>query len=92
MIRTPAAQSQVPVVDLATQYAGIAQEIDAAVSKVIRETDFIPGREVRLFEEEFARFCEAQYATGVDSGTSALELALRAYDIGTGHDGNRPRM
>lgn len=80
------AQSQVPFVDLATQYAGIAQEIDAAVSKVIREADFILGREVCLFEEEFARFCEAQFAIGVDSGTSALELALRAYDIGPGDE------
>ena len=79
-------QSQVPFVDLAAQYASIAQEIDTAVSKVIRETDFILGREVRLFEEEFARFCEAQYAVGVDSGTSALELALRAYDIGPGDE------
>ena len=81
-----ATQSQVPFVDLATQYAGIAQEIDAAVSKIIREADFILGREVRLFEEEFARFCEAQFAIGVDSGTSALELALRAYDIGPGDE------
>lgn len=92
MIPTHAAQSQVPFVDLATQYAGIAPEIDAAVSKVIREADFILGRDVRLFEEEFADFCEAQFATGVDSGTSALELALRAYDIGPGDDGKHPRM
>jgi dTDP-4-amino-4,6-dideoxygalactose transaminase len=83
-MQTP--QSQVPFVDLAAQYASIAQEIDAAVSKVIRETDFILGREVRLFEEDFARFCEAQFAVGVDSGTSALELALRAYDIGPGDE------
>src|ERR1700741_1556764 len=83
-MQTP--QSQVPFVDLAAQYASIAQEIDAAVSKVIRETDFILGREVRLFEEEFARFCEAQFAVGVDSGTSALELALRAFDIGAGDE------
>src|SRR5947199_10405092 len=78
------AQSQVPFVDVAAQYAAIAEEIDAAVSKTIREADFILGRAVRLFEEEFARFCEAQFATGVDSGTSALELVLRAYDIGPG--------
>jgi hypothetical protein len=50
MIRTHEAQSPVPSVDLATQYASIAPEIDAAVSKVIRETDFILGREVRLFQ------------------------------------------
>src|SRR5207248_4834490 len=79
-------QSQVPFVDLAAQYAAIAQEIDAAVSKVIREADFVLGREVRLFEEEFARFCEAQYTVSVDTGTSALELALRAYDIGPGDE------
>jgi dTDP-4-amino-4,6-dideoxygalactose transaminase len=79
-------QPQVPFVDLGAQYRTIAAEIDDAVSKVIRETDFILGREVRLFEEEFARFCEAQYAIGVDSGTSALELALRAYDIGPGDE------
>lgn len=74
--------SQVPFVDLAAQYHTIAAEIDEAVGKAVRETDYILGREVRLFEEEFARFCEAPYAVGVDSGTSALELALRAYDIG----------
>jgi dTDP-4-amino-4,6-dideoxygalactose transaminase len=79
-------QPQVPFVDLGAQYRTIAAEIDEAVSKVIRETDFILGREVRLFEEEFARFCEVQYAIGVDSGTSALELALRAYDIGPGDE------
>jgi dTDP-4-amino-4,6-dideoxygalactose transaminase len=79
-------QPQVPFVDLGAQYRTIAAEIDEAVSKVIRETDFILGREVRLFEEEFARFCEVQYAIGVDSGTSALELALRAYDIGRGDE------
>lgn len=77
---------QVPFVDLAAQYRSIASQIDEAISKVIRETDFILGREVRLFEEDFAQFCGAQYAIGVDSGTSALELALRAYDIGPGHE------
>lgn len=72
----------VPFVDLGVQYRDIATEIDQAISKVIQETDFILGREVRLFEDEFAAFCDANYAVGVDSGTSALELALRAYDIG----------
>jgi len=79
-------QSQVPFVDLASQYRSIAAEIDEAVSRVIRETDFILGREVGRFEEEFASFCEAKWAVGVDSGTSALELALRAYEIGPGDE------
>jgi dTDP-4-amino-4,6-dideoxygalactose transaminase len=83
---TQAKQPQVPFVDLGAQYRTISKEIHEATSKVIQEGDFILGREVRLFEEEFAAFCEAQYAVGVDSGTSALELALRAYDIGPGDE------
>src|SRR5882757_10328609 len=79
-------QPQVPFVDLAAQYRTIAEEINEATSRVIQEADFILGREVSLFEEEFAAFCEAKYAVGVDSGTSALELALRAYDIGPGDE------
>jgi len=79
-------QPTVPFVDLGAQYSTIAAEIDGAIAKVIRGSDFILGREVRLFEEEFAAFCEARQAIGVDSGTSALELALRAYDIGPGDE------
>ena len=77
---------QVPFVDLAAQYSTIADEINETTSRVIQKADFILGREVRLFEEEFAAFSEARYAVGVDSGTSALELALRAYDIGPGDE------
>src|SRR5437879_4283382 len=76
----------VAFVDLGDQYRTIATEVNQAISKVIEQTDFILGREVHLFEEEFAAFCDAPYAIGVDSGTSALELALRAFDIGTGDE------
>jgi dTDP-4-amino-4,6-dideoxygalactose transaminase len=76
----------VPFVDLGAQNRAISTEINDAISKIIQESDFILGREVRLFEEEFAAFCDARYAVGVDSGTSALELALRAFDIGPGDE------
>jgi dTDP-4-amino-4,6-dideoxygalactose transaminase len=76
----------VPFVDLGVQYRAISAEIDDAISKVIQDADFILGREVRLFEEEFAEFCDSSHAVGVDSGTSALELALRAFDIGPGDE------
>ena len=79
-------QPQVPFLDLGAQYRTIEGEIGEATSRVIQQSDFILGREVGLFEEEFAAFCEAKYAIGVDSGTSALELALRAYDIGPGDE------
>lgn len=76
----------VPFVDLGVQYRAISAEINDAISKVIQDADFILGREVRLFEEEFAEFCDSSHAVGVDSGTSALELALRAFDIGLGDE------
>jgi dTDP-4-amino-4,6-dideoxygalactose transaminase len=82
----PSKHPQVPFVDLPAQYPAIAPEINEAVARVIHDADFILGREVGLFEEEFAAYCEAKYAVGVDSGTSALELALRAYDIGPGDE------
>lgn len=79
-------QPQIPFVDLSAQYRTIDAEINEAISRVIQGTDFILGREVNLLEEEFASFCETKYAVGVDSGTSALEMALRAYNIGTGDE------
>jgi len=79
-------QLQVPFVDLTAQYRAIGAEINEATFRIIREADFILGRDVHLFEEEFAAFCGVKYAIGVDSGTSALELALRAYEIGPGDE------
>ncbi|MCB0214357.1 MAG: DegT/DnrJ/EryC1/StrS family aminotransferase [Anaerolineae bacterium] len=77
---------QVPFVDLAAQYTAIETEINQAISKTLHGTDFILGEEVNLFEQEFAAYCETNYAVGVNSGTSALELALRAYGIGPGDE------
>src|SRR5512144_264482 len=76
----------VPFVDLKAQYAAIGVEVDEALHNVVTNTDFILGKDVDRFEEEFASFCEAEYAVGVDSGTSALELVLRAYGIGEGDE------
>jgi dTDP-4-amino-4,6-dideoxygalactose transaminase len=79
-------KTQIPFVDLAAQYAGIEGEINAALEQALSRTDFILGRDVTLFEEEFAAFCEVEHAIGVDSGTSALELCLRAFGIGPGDE------
>jgi dTDP-4-amino-4,6-dideoxygalactose transaminase len=77
---------RVPFVDLACQHAALHDEVVAAMERVLREADFILGREVACFEDEFARYCGCEYGVGVDSGTSALELALRAYGIGAGDE------
>lgn len=77
---------RVSFVDLTTQYAALSGEIQAAITAVMARGDFILGQDVDLLEQEFAAYCGARYAIGVDSGTSALELALRAYDIGPGDE------
>jgi dTDP-4-amino-4,6-dideoxygalactose transaminase len=79
-------QSQISFVDLGAQYARIQPEIDAAIARVLKKTDFIMGEDVRRFEAEFADYCNTDFAVAVDSGTSAIELALRAYDIGAGDE------
>lgn len=76
----------VPFVDLKAQYASIQEPVDAAMRRVIDRTAFILGAEVDEFEDAFAAYCHARYAVGVDSGTSALELILRAYGIGEGDE------
>jgi dTDP-4-amino-4,6-dideoxygalactose transaminase len=73
-------------VDLKAQYRPIANEINNAISTVLSESDFILGEQVERFEEAFAKASSVRYAMGVDSGTSALELALRAYHIGPGDE------
>jgi dTDP-4-amino-4,6-dideoxygalactose transaminase len=74
----------VPFLDLPKQFSTIHDDITSAVERVIRTSDFILGKDVELLEQEFAAFCEAEYAVGVDSGLSALELSLRACGVGPG--------
>lgn len=76
----------VPFVDLQAQYTAIAGEVEQAVAETLREAEYILGRAVDEFEEAFAAYCGARYAVAVDSGTSALELVLRAFGIGAGDE------
>jgi len=76
----------IPFVDLKAQYHSIKTEIDTAVINVLESSQFVLGKEVAAFEEEFAEYCQARYAVGVNSGTSALHLALLALDIGPGDE------
>lgn len=76
----------VPFVDLKAQYRTIAEEVNEGIGRVLENTDFILGRDVELFEQEFADYCGARFGVGMDNGTSALELALRACGIGEGDE------
>ncbi len=73
-------------VDLKKQYEGIDTEIDAAIKNVLNSSQFILGKECEMFEKAFADFICVKYAVGVDNGSSALELGLRALGIGTGDE------
>jgi len=72
----------VPFLDLKAQYAGIKVEVDDAIASVLSDCQFVLGTHVREFEENFARFCGVKHCVAVDTGTSALHLALLAAGIG----------
>lgn len=76
----------IPFIDLAQQHRYLKNELLSAVDKVLDHGQFILGPEVKSFERCFADFCGVTYAVGVDNGTSALILTLRALGIGDGDE------
>jgi dTDP-4-amino-4,6-dideoxygalactose transaminase len=76
----------IPFADLQLQYRGIKSEIDAAIGRVLDSAQFILGEEVAAFERDFAQYCHASDTVAVNSGTSALHLALLAAGIGPGDE------
>jgi dTDP-4-amino-4,6-dideoxygalactose transaminase len=76
----------IPFVDLKAQYSSIKAEIDSAVLRTLDSTQFILGSDVAAFEGDFARYCGVDHAIGVNSGTSALHLALLAAGVGPGSE------
>ena len=77
---------QVPFLDLKTQYQSIKSEVDTAVQEVIDSCAFILGPAVTEFEKNFAKYIGVKHAIGVDSGTQAIELALRAVGLQPGEE------
>ncbi|MBX3596116.1 MAG: DegT/DnrJ/EryC1/StrS family aminotransferase [Rhizobiaceae bacterium] len=76
----------IPFLDLKAQYQSIKPEIDAAVLGVLGSAQYILGDEVAAFEREFAQFCNVKHAIAVNTGTSALHLALLAAGVGPGDE------
>jgi dTDP-4-amino-4,6-dideoxygalactose transaminase len=76
----------IPFLDLKAQYASIKSEIDTAVLGVLASAQYILGDEVAHFEEEFADYCDVKHAVAVNTGTSALHLALLAAGLGPGDE------
>lgn len=76
----------IPFLDLKAQYRQIKPEIDAAIAGVVDSAHFVLGPAVAKFEERFAAYCETGRCVTVNSGTSALHLALLAAGIGPGDE------
>jgi dTDP-4-amino-4,6-dideoxygalactose transaminase len=76
----------IPFVDLAAQHAPLRDALAQAVAAVIDSGELVLGEPVAAFEEAFAGFCGARWGIGVNSGTSALHLALLAVGAGPGDE------
>ena len=76
----------IPIFDSKRQYQQIGTDIEKAVCEVLRSGSYILGNNTKALEEELAEYTGAKYAIGLNSGTDALHLALRALDIGAGDE------
>ncbi len=77
---------RVPFLDLRSQYAALREEILVALDRLSSQASFTLGAEVEAFEREFAEFSGLPFALAVNSGTSALHLALLAAGVGPGDE------
>lgn len=76
----------IPLVDLASQRAAVAQEVADGWAQVLARTAFIDGPQVAAFEAEYAAFIGTAHCVGVANGTDAIEIALRALGVGQGDE------
>lgn len=78
--------SKIPLVDLYSQYKSLKKEINQVITKTIEKSEFINGEDNKLFDLEFAKFCDAKFSIGVGSGSVALDLVLEALEIQQGDE------
>lgn len=76
----------IPLVDLRVQFEPLREEIFSAWNEVLSSMRLFLGPNVQKFEQEFAAYCGSEFAIGVSSGTDAINLALRAANIGPGDE------
>src|SRR5262249_20894232 len=80
------ATMHVPFVDLRAQHAPLTAVFARAFQDLVERGDFILGAAVERFEAAFADYIGTRHAVGVGTGLSAIELALRAFEIGPGDE------
>jgi len=76
----------IPFIDFKREYTEISEEIEQAIQRVLKSGWFILGEEVKHFEDEFSKYIGVKYGIGVNSGSDALFLALKALGIGKGDE------
>lgn len=80
------ATSKIPILDLSSQIEEHWDELNAAIQRVLRSGQFIMGPDVLAFEQEAAEYLGVKHAIGVNSGTDALVIGLRALGVGPGDE------
>src|SRR6267142_4859793 len=76
----------VPYLDLRAQYRPLRSEVLRALEEICESTTFAQGPATSKFEAEFAAYCGVDHCVSLNSGTSALHLALRCLDVGPGDE------
>lgn len=76
----------IPFLDLKAAYHELQQECDEAYHRVMKSGWYLLGNELAEFESSFAAYTNAKYCVGVGNGLEALELLLKAYEIGAGDE------
>jgi len=77
---------EVPLADLKAQYRLIKDEVLASLAEVAESTAYVLGPKVAAFEKDFATYAGAKHCVGVNSGTSALHLALICAGVNAGDE------
>lgn len=77
---------KIPFVDAPRHYKTCKKELDTAIHDVLSRGDLILRKDLKIFENRFARYIETKYAIGVNSGFDALHLSLKAAGVGSGDE------
>ena len=79
----------IPLADLRAQHEEMRADLDRAIASIVDSSAFVGGLNnvtVQQFEQAFARYLGAEHCVTCANGTDAIELVLRAMDIGSGDE------
>jgi dTDP-4-amino-4,6-dideoxygalactose transaminase len=76
----------IPMVDLKSQYLKIKDEVDARIAKVIENTEFVNGTDVKEFKKELAEYLNVKHVIPCGNGTDALQIAMMSLGLVPGDE------